>query len=84
MCQMIADIPLPMQLQRADLSENELVGTLPDAWNSLTKVSYRHKSFSLPVDNRMAVLQASGQTYTCPCFVLNTASKILCDVHAQQ
>ena len=31
-------LTLPMQLQDVDLSDNDLVGTLPESWSKLSKV----------------------------------------------
>ena len=36
-------LPMPMQLESVDLGFNQLVGTLPESWSNLSKVSYRHE-----------------------------------------
>lgn len=43
-CQVSADMPLPMQLQYLYLEQNQLEGTLPESWRNLSKVSYWHNA----------------------------------------
>ena len=39
-----------MQLIGLDLSKNKLMGTLPESWRNLTKVSHRYLSVYLLLD----------------------------------
>ena len=45
MCPASGDTPLPIQLQYLYLEQNRLVGTLPESWSNLSKVSYWHELF---------------------------------------